>query len=98
MKAARQAECSEKVLAAKREALASGLAALRVLRGWSLQEAAKRAGIDPALLYRYEHGVYKPKWPKAVRLARLYGISVSRLYELIEARRREREEGKNGGC
>lgn len=99
MKAAMQAQQSVRSaegLAVKREAFAPGLglAALRILRGWSLHEAARRAEIDPSLLFRYEKGIYKPKWPKAVRLARLYGISVSRLYQLIEAAERERTRGE----
>jgi transcriptional regulator with XRE-family HTH domain len=44
----------------KRELEAASMRRLRVMRGWSMQEVAKRAGFDVSQISRAENGLRKP--------------------------------------
>jgi transcriptional regulator with XRE-family HTH domain len=50
------------------------LRALRHAKGLSLNEAARRAGMDPAYLSRVERGLQGISVPTLARLARVLGI------------------------
>lgn len=65
--------------------LASRLSALRVERGWSLDQLSARSGISRATLSRLEHGETSPTASLLGRLCTAYGRTMSRLIAEVEA-------------
>jgi transcriptional regulator with XRE-family HTH domain len=58
---------------------------LRVLRGekgWTTEQAAKKAGLTYDSLSRIERGVSHPRATTLVRLAKIYGVSPEELMSL----------------
>src|SRR5579885_1183569 len=60
------------------------LAQARYHRGWTLEEAAEKLGIDKATLGRWEKGKASPQARHMQRLIEVYGISAKEL-DLTEA-------------
>ncbi|RPI27252.1 MAG: transcriptional regulator [Acidobacteria bacterium] len=56
------------------------------------QELAERVGVTRQTIISIEKGKYEPSIQLALRLARLFGVPVERLFELDE-----RKEDGNGG-
>jgi transcriptional regulator with XRE-family HTH domain len=55
------------------------LRALRLERGWTVAELARRARVHPSAVSAIEHGRWKP-WPAfARRVARVLGVRVDEL-------------------
>lgn len=52
------------------------LRALRINAGISAKEAAAAVGINEDTLYRYESGKSSPQIGTALKLAKLYGVSI----------------------
>jgi transcriptional regulator with XRE-family HTH domain len=68
------------------------LRTLRLKKGWTLEEAGRRAKVDPGNLSRYETG----SMPTLLVLGRIltaYGTSVRELAELLEAAGEPAKEG-----
>jgi transcriptional regulator with XRE-family HTH domain len=65
------------------KSLGQTLRALRDRKGLGLREAGRAAGIDAGNLRRYETDVNMPSLDKAVRLARVYGVTVNYLASAI---------------
>lgn len=59
-----------------RTPFASRLAALRTAAGLTIAELARRAGVDPTHLGRYERGKKKPTLATADQIARALGVSL----------------------
>lgn len=64
--------------------LVARLAALRVERGWPLDELAQRAGISRATLSRLERGETSPTAALLGKLCAAYGLPMSRLIAAVE--------------
>lgn len=58
------------------------LYALRVKRGWTMEEAGKHWGINRETLRRYERGIELIKSDKAIRIARSEGVTLDWLYAM----------------
>jgi transcriptional regulator with XRE-family HTH domain len=71
------------------------LRALRVKAGWTLEEAGRRANVDPGNLSRYETGAL-PTLPVLGRILTAYETSVGELAELMAAAGDSTKEGTNG--
>ena len=56
------------------------LRSVREELGWSQQEAGRRAGVDPNMIYQYEAGHRNPSTLALRGLAALYGKSVEWFY------------------
>jgi transcriptional regulator with XRE-family HTH domain len=68
----------------------SGLRRLRLEMGLTLEEAARRAGLAPSTLSRYENGFLRSPRPEVLQaIARGLGISAGELLELL-SRKEER--------
>ncbi|HEX4816912.1 MAG TPA: XRE family transcriptional regulator [Nonomuraea sp.] len=65
--------------------LAERLAELRVERGWSLEELARRSAISRSTLSRFERGEISPTAALLNRLCAVYGRTMSRLLTEVEA-------------
>lgn len=65
--------------------LAERLAALRLAAGWSLDELAARSGVSRATLSRLERAETSPTATLLSRLARAYGLPLSRVLADAEA-------------
>lgn len=65
--------------------LAERLAALRMAAGWSLDELATKSGVSRATLSRLERAETSPTATLLSRLARAYGLPLSRLLAEAEA-------------
>lgn len=65
--------------------LADRLAALRTQAGWSLDELATQSGVSRATLSRLERAETSPTATLLSRLARAYGLPLSRLLAEAEA-------------
>lgn len=65
--------------------LAERLAALRTAAGWSLDELAAKSGVSRATLSRLERAETSPTATLLSRLARAYGLPLSRLLTEAEA-------------
>jgi transcriptional regulator with XRE-family HTH domain len=63
------------------EPLARKLRVLRAERGWTLNQAAERAGVQPETISDAEHGKRRPYTPTLSKIARGYGIPVEELVE-----------------
>lgn len=61
--------------------LATRLRQARETLGWSLTTAATEAGVTPAMLWRYEAGVRRPRLASLNRLADAYGLRRADLLE-----------------
>lgn len=60
------------------------LAMLREEKGFSSKGAARRIGVSPQTMMRWEHGAYMPKSIKyAERLADLYGVTATEIYTIM---------------
>lgn len=60
------------------------LKALRVNKGWSLEEASTRIGISKDTLSNYERGDTYPDVPILKRLETVYNISYDRINFLLD--------------
>ncbi|MFJ4096716.1 helix-turn-helix domain-containing protein [Kitasatospora sp. NPDC089913] len=67
------------------ERLAERLAELRVERGWTLEELARRADVSRSTLSRVERAEVSPTAALLGRLCAVYGRSMSRLLAEVEA-------------
>jgi transcriptional regulator with XRE-family HTH domain len=65
--------------------LASRLATLRVERGWSLDDLARRAGVSRSTLSRLERAELSPTAAVLARLCTMYGLTMSRLLAEVES-------------
>ncbi|MEU1349130.1 helix-turn-helix domain-containing protein [Streptomyces sp. NPDC005775] len=65
--------------------LAARLGALRVERGWSLDELARRSGMSRPTLSRLERGELSPTAAQLGRLCGVHGMTMSRLLLEVEA-------------
>jgi transcriptional regulator with XRE-family HTH domain len=63
------------------ESLARKLRVLRAERGWTLQQAAERAGVQPETISDAEHGKRRPYTPTLTKIASGYGVPVEELLE-----------------
>jgi transcriptional regulator with XRE-family HTH domain len=54
---------------------------LRVQRGWTLEELAERSGLSKPFLSRLEGGSRQPSISAVMTLARVFGVSMSSLFE-----------------
>jgi transcriptional regulator with XRE-family HTH domain len=63
------------------ESLARKLRVLRAERGWTLHQAAERAGVQPETISDAEHGKRRPYTPTLTKVARGYGVPVEELLE-----------------
>jgi transcriptional regulator with XRE-family HTH domain len=63
------------------ESLARKLRVLRAERGWTLNQAAERAGVQPETISDAEHGKRRPYTPTLAKIARGYGVPVEELLE-----------------
>jgi transcriptional regulator with XRE-family HTH domain len=63
------------------ESLARKLRVLRAERGWTLNQAAERAGVQPETISDAEHGKRRPYTPTLTKIARGYGVRVEELLE-----------------
>jgi transcriptional regulator with XRE-family HTH domain len=68
-----------------REPLAMRLRVLRAERGWTVEEAADRAGLTRDSLSRLERGLRHPRATTLARLARVYDVSTEDLLALEDA-------------
>ena len=64
--------------------LAGRLKALRLSRGWSLDELAGRAGVSRATLSRLENAEVSPTASALGKLCGAYGLTMSRLMRMVE--------------
>jgi transcriptional regulator with XRE-family HTH domain len=63
------------------ESLARKLRVLRAERGWTLHQAAERAGVQPETISDAEHGKRRPYTPTLTKITRGYGVPVEELLE-----------------
>lgn len=61
------------------ESLALKLRVLRAERGWTLIQAAERAGVQPETISDAEHGKRRPYTPTLTKIAKGYGVPVEEL-------------------
>jgi transcriptional regulator with XRE-family HTH domain len=61
--------------------LALRLRVLRAERGWTLNQAAERAGVQPETISDAEHGKRRPYTPTLAKIAAAYGVPVEELLE-----------------
>lgn len=61
------------------ESLALKLRVLRAERGWTLNQAAERAGVQPETISDAEHGKRRPYTPTLTKIAKGYGVPVEEL-------------------
>jgi len=64
--------------------LSERLKALRLDRGWSLDELASRSGVSRATLSRLENSAISPTTSLLSRLCSAYGLTMSRLMHMAE--------------
>ena len=64
--------------------LSERLKALRLDRGWSLDELASRSGVSRATLSRLENSAISPTTSLLARLCAAYGLTMSRLMLMME--------------
>ena len=53
----------------------------RTRLGWSMRELARRTGLHAGSISRYESGENIPTLPVAIRLARVLGVPVEKLFK-----------------
>src|SRR5215211_167461 len=61
------------------ESIALKLRVLRAERGWTLNQAAERAGVQPETISDAEHGKRRPYTPTLTKIAKGYGVPVEEL-------------------
>jgi transcriptional regulator with XRE-family HTH domain len=61
--------------------IALRLRVLRAERGWTLNQAAERAGVQPETISDAEHGKRRPYTPTLAKIAAAYGVPVEELLE-----------------
>src|SRR5829696_1670868 len=61
------------------ESLARKLRVLRAERGWTLNQAAERAGVQPETISDAEHGKRRPYTPTLTKIAKGYGVPIEDL-------------------
>jgi transcriptional regulator with XRE-family HTH domain len=61
------------------ESLALKLRVLRAERGWTLNQAAERAGVQPETISDAEHGKRRPYTPTLTKIAKGYDVPVEEL-------------------
>ncbi len=64
--------------------IAERLKALRLERGWSLDELSARSGASRATLSRLENGEVSPTASLLGKLCMVYGLTMSRLMRMVE--------------
>ena len=81
------------------ESLARKLRVLRAERGWTLNQAAERAGVQPETISDAEHGKRRPYTPTLTKIAKGYGVPIEELIEepplldrALDAARRDEEK------
>jgi putative transcriptional regulator len=60
------------------------LRAFRTECGWTQAELAERVGVSRKTINTIENGVFTPSTVLALKLAREFGVSVHRLFELAD--------------
>jgi transcriptional regulator with XRE-family HTH domain len=73
------------------------LRALRAKKGWTLEEAGRRAKVDPGNLSRYENGETLPTLHVLGRLLMAYETSVHDLADLLVDSRESNKDGAVAG-
>jgi transcriptional regulator with XRE-family HTH domain len=61
------------------EATANRLRALRVARGWTIMELARRSGVDDSIIGRWERGKRQPLVASALAVARALGVPLEEI-------------------
>jgi len=56
--------------------------ALRMAKGWTQEELAKRVGVSRQSINSIERGKYIPSLPLALMFARVFGSSMDALFQL----------------
>lgn len=82
---------------ASKRHLAANIADLRARRGWSQQAVADAAGLDLKHVQKIEYRALNPSLRTLVRLARAFGVSVSRLLSSTKAAPPRRVVGRPRG-
>jgi transcriptional regulator with XRE-family HTH domain len=77
------------------ELLARKLRVLRAERGWTLNQAAERAGVQPETISDAEHGKRRPYTPTLTKIAKGYGVPVEELLgEAVSLAEASQETGR----
>jgi transcriptional regulator with XRE-family HTH domain len=77
------------------ESLALKLRVLRAERGWTLNQAAERAGVQPETISDAEHGKRRPYTPTLTKIAKGYGVPVEELLgEAVSLAEASQETGR----
>lgn len=58
--------------------------ALRMAKGWTQEELAKKVGVSRQSINSIERGKYIPSLPLALMFARVFGSSIDALFQLKE--------------
>lgn len=58
----------------------NGLRKMREAKGWSQGELARRLGVSRQTINAVESDKYDPSLPLALRIAKLFGVSVPELF------------------
>jgi len=61
------------------EATANRLRALRMARGWTILELARRSGVDDSIIGRWERGKRQPLVASALAVARAMGVPLEEI-------------------
>ena len=81
------------------ESLARKLRVLRAERGWTLNQAAERAGVQPETISDAEHGKCRPYTPTLTKIAKGYGVPVKELLgEAVPSGKDSRGEAAEQGA
>lgn len=56
------------------------MAILRILQGWTQEEAAARCGTDQRIYWNWENGVSYPRSISRRAIARAFGVSVEEIF------------------
>ena len=56
----------------------------RAVKDWTQEELARRIGVTRKTINTIENGVYVPSTVLALRMARVFGISVEEIFQLTE--------------
>ena len=61
------------------EATANRLRVLRMARGWTILELARRSGVDDSIIGRWERGKRQPLVASALAVARALGVPLEEI-------------------
>jgi transcriptional regulator with XRE-family HTH domain len=61
------------------EATANRLRALRMARGWTILELARRSGVDDSIIGRWERGKRQPLVASSLAVARALGVPLEEI-------------------